>query len=174
MNANTAPALPWYKQPWPWILIAIPFTSICVGSYYMYQAIHGADPMVQEQYYAAGQSINKVIEAGRTAQKMGLSAQLNFASQHVTLTLANPQHQPLPPVLSLQLSHPTVVNLDQTVTLVASAEGQYTGVLKPSNASRWDVTLAAPDQKWSLSGSWNSSEGSQIPLTPTDLRKAEN
>lgn len=173
MHADSSPLLPWYKQPWPWFLMAIPFSAICVGSFYIYQSIHGADPMVQEQYYAAGQSINKVIEAGKQAQRMGLSGQLTMATGQLSLSLKQQGDKPLPPVLSLTLSHPTIVSLDQTVTLVASAPGVYSGVLKPSSASRWDMTLAAPDNSWSLSGSWNRDEGSSVVLAPTDVREAQ-
>lgn len=165
---------PWYRHPWPWILIAIPFSSICVGSYFIYVATHGADTMVQEQYYAAGQSINKVIAAGRQAQQMGLSGTLAFSRDHVALRLASRDGAPLPPVLTLQLSHPTIAGLDQSVTLVAAEPGHYAGALKPSDARRWDITLAAPDKAWSLSGRWNLDEGSAAALTPTDVREAQN
>lgn len=175
--SNTLPSRqdgPWYRQRWPWLLMSIPFTSICVGSYYAYIAVNGADPMVQEQYYAAGQSINKVIDAGKTAQQMGLSGQMTFQGAEVTLVLKQNGARPLPPVLSLQLSHPTIVSLDQSLNLVAGAPGHYSGTLKPSDASRWDLTLTSPDKTWSLSGEWNRDDGNQASLTPTDVREAQN
>jgi hypothetical protein len=176
MHAKTAALPPWYKQGWPWFLIGIPFSAICVGSFFIYQSIHGADPMVQEQYYAAGQSINKVIAAGKQAQSMGLSGALTVGSHQVSLVLQQKGTQPLPPVLTLQLSHPTIVSLDQTVNLVASQPGQYSGEIKPSTATRWDLTLAAPDNSWSLSGSWSREQGAgaAVVLTPTDVREAAN
>lgn len=165
---------PWYRNTWPWILIAIPFSSVCVGSYFMYIATHGADAMVQEQYYAAGQSINKVIAAGQRAQQMGLSGSLDFADTSVSLKLSQKGSVALPPVLTLQLSHPTIASLDQRVMLVASAPGVYAGTLKHSTAQRWDVTLAAPENAWSLSGRWNRDEGMSATLSPTDMREAQN
>jgi len=163
---------PWYRYRWPWLLISIPLTSICVGTFYAWEAVHGADPMVQEQYYAAGQSINQVIEAGRAAQRLGLVGHLAIHDAAVTLNMTDPTATPLPPVLNLQLSHPTVVSLDQNVMLVSYAPGQYRGELKPSSAVRWDITLAAPDNRWSLSGTWVKSEGSSAELVPTDVREA--
>ena len=165
---------PWYRHRWPWLLISIPFASICVGSYFAYIATHGTDPMVQEQYYAAGQSINTVIDAGRQAAQMGLSGQLTVQGASVTLVLTQRGAEPLPPVLSLQLSHPTIVSLDQNLNLVATSPGHYSGELKPSSATRWDVTLTSPDKRWSLSGEWNRDEGAQAPLLPTDVRAAQN
>ncbi|MBV8047950.1 MAG: FixH family protein [Paludibacterium sp.] len=165
---------PWYRQRWPWLLMSIPFASICVGSYFAYIATHGADPMVQEQYYAAGQAINSVIDAGKAAQQMGLSGQLTLQGTSVSLTLTARGAEPLPPVLTLQLSHPTIATLDQTLTLVAGSPGHYSGELKPTSATRWDLTLTPQDKRWSLSGEWNRDEGSQTALTPTDMREAQN
>jgi uncharacterized protein len=165
---------PWYRQTWPWILIAIPFSSVCVGSYFAYIAIHGADPMVQEQYYAAGQSINKVIAAGQRAQQMGLAGSLDFAGNKVSLVLTDKKATVLPPVLNVQLSHPTIASLDQSVTLVASEPGHYAGQMKPTSATRWDITIAAPDNAWSLSGRWNRDEGATVDLMPTDMHEAQN
>jgi hypothetical protein len=174
MGAENSPLVPWFRQPWPWILIAIPFSSVCVGSYYIYQAVHGQDPMVQEQYYAAGQSINKVLAAGKNAERLGLHGQLQFNGERLELALANPQRVVLAPVLTLQLSHPTIARLDQTVTLVASTPGHYSGQLKPTDASRWDVTLLPADHGWSLSGRWLRDEGATAQLSPTDVREAQN
>jgi len=174
MKPDATNLTPWYKQRWPWLLMSVPFSSIIVGSYFAYNSIYGADPMVQDQYYAAGQSINKVIAAGKAAQRMGLVGQLNVASDKVSLVLTNPQDRPLPPVLTLQLSHPTIVSLDQSVTLVAATPGHYSGDLKRSNATRWDVTLAAPDSSWSLSGAWNKDDGPSVDLEPTDVHAAES
>jgi hypothetical protein len=174
MQADSSPIVPWYKQFWPWFLMAIPFSSVCVGSFYIYHAVSGQDPMVQEQYYAAGQAINTVIAAGQHAQQMQLSAQLTFSPSQVVLIMSNPQGHPLPPVLTLQLSHPTIAELDQSVTMVSSTPGQYSGTLKKSSASRWDITMAAPDNSWSLSGVWHQDLGQSTQLTPTDVHEAEN
>jgi len=152
--------------------MSIPLTSICVGSFYAYLAVQGADVLVQDQYYAAGQSINRVIAAGREAQRMGLSGELTFASDRVGLRLTSLDGQPLPPVLTLQLFHPARASLDQTVTLVAAAAGQYWGALAPSPALRWDIALRSPDQRWSLSGSWVKRAGMTAHLRPTDVREA--
>jgi len=174
MATTISSKLPWYKQGWPWILISIPFTSVCVGSYFAYIATHGTDPMVQEQYYAAGQSINKVIAAGQHAAARGMEGSLDFSANTVSLHLSAKNGGALPPVLTLQLSHPTIATLDQMVTLVSTAPGVYSGTLKPTDSQRWDITLAAPDNDWSLSGRWAHDEGSSADLTPTDVREAQN
>jgi hypothetical protein len=174
MPAEDQPVVPWFRHRWPWILIAIPFSSVCVGSYYIYQAIHGQDPMVQEQYYAAGQSINRVLAAGKAAERLGLSAQVKISGDQLFLALNNPQHVALSPVLNLQLSHPTIARLDQSLTLVAGAAGQYSARLKPGDASRWELTLQPPDHGWSLSGRWSREADSPSRLTPTDVREAQN
>jgi len=37
---------PWYKEPWPWVAIAIPATAVVGGLFTLYLAITHPDPLV--------------------------------------------------------------------------------------------------------------------------------
>jgi hypothetical protein len=45
-------SLPWYKEPWPWVVIAIPGSAVIMGFITLYLALSNPDHLVveQEQY----------------------------------------------------------------------------------------------------------------------------
>ena len=54
---TTLEARPWYREPWPWILLAIPVATIIAGAITMLIALRGADGVVAEDYYKRGLEI---------------------------------------------------------------------------------------------------------------------
>ena len=51
----------WYREPWPWILMAGPAVAVIGSLVSAYLAIHGADPVVDENYYQHGLEINREL-----------------------------------------------------------------------------------------------------------------
>ena len=41
-------SLPWYKEPWPWVIIAIPASAVIMGFITLYLAISHPDHLVVE------------------------------------------------------------------------------------------------------------------------------
>ena len=60
MNEATKPTA-WYREPWPWILMAGPALAVVGSLVSAYLAIHGADPVVDENYYQHGLEINREL-----------------------------------------------------------------------------------------------------------------
>jgi hypothetical protein len=52
MTLPTDRSLPWYKEPWPWVIIAIPASAVIMGFTTLYLAITNPDHLVveKEQY----------------------------------------------------------------------------------------------------------------------------
>jgi hypothetical protein len=52
---------PWYKEPWPWVAIAIPLAAVIMGFITLYLAVSHPDYLVveKEQY----QEINSELRA---------------------------------------------------------------------------------------------------------------
>ena len=44
---------PWYKEPWPWVIISIPLAAVIMGLITLYLALTRPDYLVveQEQYH---------------------------------------------------------------------------------------------------------------------------
>lgn len=43
------PRRPWYREPWPWVAIAIPAIAVIGGLYTLYLAVSNPDPLVIDQ-----------------------------------------------------------------------------------------------------------------------------
>ncbi len=43
-------AKPWYREPWPWLLMLPPAASVVAGLTLAYLAVHDASPLVVDDY----------------------------------------------------------------------------------------------------------------------------
>ncbi len=57
---------PWYKEPWPWVLIAIPLLTILASGYTFYLALSNPDYLVVEE-----QEYNAIVEELRAEPSLG-------------------------------------------------------------------------------------------------------
>ena len=49
---------PWYKEFWPWFLIAVPIITLIMGGVLLKLAISTEDSLVVDDYYKEGKAIN--------------------------------------------------------------------------------------------------------------------
>lgn len=52
MTGERFSSRPWYKEPWPWVIIAIPAAAVIMGAITFYLAVSHPDYLVveEEQY----------------------------------------------------------------------------------------------------------------------------
>jgi hypothetical protein len=142
--------LPWYRQFWPWFLIALPATVVVAGITTVVLANRHADDLVVGDYYKTGLAINQKLEKRDRAQAMGISAALEFTNNTVLVALKGTAD---PNVLLLRLSHPLEADQDFTVTLNRAPQGRYLGPLAHPVGARWHWVLSNPDDdQWQLDG----------------------
>ena len=141
---------PWYRQFWPWFLIALPGSVVVAALYTVYIAYSGADDLVIDDYYKNGLAINRQLEKEQRSLELGISARLNFSTDHVTAYVTGPVDAAS---LSLLLSHPLEADRDFPVDLARIAPGIYQAVLPAPIAPRWhwSLRLDEPDG-WRLNG----------------------
>jgi hypothetical protein len=60
--SETAKCEVWYREPWPWIVMSGPIAAVIASFVSAYLAVHGADPVVDENYYQHGLQINRELE----------------------------------------------------------------------------------------------------------------
>tara|TARA_R110002110_G_scaffold406421_1_gene626371 strand:+ start:186630 stop:187127 length:498 start_codon:yes stop_codon:yes gene_type:complete len=142
---------PWYRQFWPWFLIALPGTVVIAGFYTLYIAILHSDDLVVDEYYKDGLAINQQLEKKERAQSLGVSASLHFDGDEVIARTKGPVTAGQ---LTLLMSHPLESNRDFETILISSAPGEYRGRLAQPIAARWHWTLKldTPDG-WRLDSS---------------------
>ena len=159
---------PWYREPWPWLLMAGPIAAVVGGLITAYIAVANDDPLVVDNYYKEGLAINRVLERDRAAAQGGYRAQVLFSTDRsrvrAYLTAGN---DALPARLTLRLVHPTRAELDRTVALKATQGGWYEGDIGGiGGATRWQVQLEGEQRDWRLTGQWHSADGDAVMLQP--------
>lgn len=157
MNPNTEPTVeavrPWYRQFWPWFLIALPATSVVAGLTTLAIAIRNQDSLVRDDWYKDGKAINQSIARDAKATELGITASLEMDSVtgDVIATLSSRKALAAHELVTLTLSHPTLADQDQTVVLTRRTDGKYQGALSHSLKGAHYVELGTPE--WRLRSS---------------------
>lgn len=155
---------PWYREPWPWLLMSGPAAVVVAGFVTLWLAIASDDGLVADDYYKQGLTINQTLLRDETAAALGLRGEgtLNPADSRLRLVLAG--RYPAEQSLRLRISHPTRTGMDQTVVLSQVESGVFESRLPPLMAGRWLLTLENPEKTWRLSGAWQAQQTSHFIL----------
>lgn len=143
---------PWYREPWPWILMSGPAAVVVASFVSGWIALSTADGLVEDNYYKKGLAVGETIAASDKAQSMGLIATLHLTSSQIGLKLkANDPSFSQPQAVLLTLSHPTRAGLDQTVRL-SLVNGGYQGDFRLPSSGHWLVMVEDGNKTWRLLG----------------------
>ena len=158
MNADDhATPHPWYREPWPWLLMAGPAIVVVAGFFTLGLAIQSADGLVADDYYKQGKAINMTLTRDVRAQELGYRARVAMTAEgHVMLNFI--AATPAVEKLRLILHHPTRAGFDREVLLAREPDGSYTAAMPAIDASRWSMTLEDESRAWRLTGDWHSGE----------------
>ncbi|MBZ0106469.1 MAG: FixH family protein [Sulfuricella denitrificans] len=151
----TQSSKPWYREPWPWILMAGPAVVVVAGFVTAWLAVSTEDGMVEDDYYKKGLAINQTLARDQMARSLQLKAQLMLGSDATQLRVMLQKgsgDEVLPPILRLKILHPTRSDMDRVVMLKKSDSGYYEGQLKALEPTRWRLILEDADSHWRLSG----------------------
>jgi hypothetical protein len=165
---NNAPhvAQPWYRQFWPWFLLALPATAVFASLYTVYLAASAPPDLVVDSYAKIGLANERDYTLDRQARQLQAQATMTVGEGPAPeLSLQLSIQGPLPKSLLIKLAHPTLAGLDQQVTLLPRGE-IYTGVL-PMRQARYYVQLEPADGQWRLSGVMYANS-TNVVLTPRD------
>jgi hypothetical protein len=168
MTSIRPPSRPWYREPWPWIIMVPPATAVVAGMVMLWLAITSYDGLISDDYYKQGLAINKTLRRDDRAFELSYRARLQLSedSSRVRVFFDGAQDAPLPTALQLRLAHPTRAGRDQIAVLRAYAPGQYEAELIPPEAGRWRATIEDIDGTWRLAQIWNLPLDRTIELEP--------
>lgn len=137
-----APAKPWYRSPWPWLLIAGPAIVVVAGIATAWLAWSTDDGVVADDYYKRGLVINREIERSGRGAALGVGAVLEVAPDGaLRLRLTGIAEGAAPPVVRTKLTHATRAGFDRVATLARGADGVYAGRIAPPPHGRWLVSV---------------------------------
>lgn len=137
---------PWYREPWPWILMAGPFAVVVAGAATMWVAFASADGLVADDYYKQGLAINKRIAKEREAERRGISAEVRLEHERLRVELKGDA----PPALFVQLVHATRAGYDQRLRLAPVAAGVYESEISDLPRGHWHVVIEDPRGAWRI------------------------
>ena len=164
---------PWYRHPWPWILMVGPFVVVVAGVITAYLAVRSNDGLVDDDYYKQGLAVNQMTARDQNAVKLGLQAEvmLNVEGEKVRVLLRGKPDAVLPEMLKLRAVHPTRAGVDQVVILRSDGAGSYSGRFSVPLKGRWHIALEDEKSDWRLTGDWNIEKNASLRL-PDEAKAA--
>ena len=136
---------PWYRNRWPWLLMAGPAAVLVAGAVTTWIAFASADGLVAEDYYKQGLGINKRLAREDAAREQGISARIEVSS-NLTVVLSGAA----PEALFVHLAHATRSGHDLRLRLVPVEEGRYAATLPPLPPGRWRIVIEDPRSTWRI------------------------
>ena len=145
MPASMLPPTRWYREPWPWLLMAGPAIVVAAGLFTAWLAVSHEDGLVADDYYKQGLAINQEIGREARAASLRLDARVLFGEHRVRVFVDGDA----PPELMLHLVHPTRVALDRSIRLSAEGAGWYAAALE-APGRRYHMVLEDSAKTWRL------------------------
>lgn len=145
---------PWYREPWPWLLMAGPAIVVVAGSFTMVLAITTSDGVVADDYYRQGLAVNREIERTHAGEQRQLHGAVRYdaAGQGVVADLA--AADALPAVVRITFSHPARAIDDVVLDLTRAADGLYRGNARLPPGTHLNVKIEGAD--WLVTAVWKT------------------
>jgi uncharacterized protein len=130
----------WYRQRWPWLLIAGPFVVVVASLASAWIAVRSDDGLVAEDYYKQGLLINqKLAHMARAAEPAPDASVSVEAGGVVRVRLRS--LDAAASRLRLILARPGEHHHDRVVQLARTDARDWTGAMPEILPGRWLVTL---------------------------------
>jgi len=167
LRPGTPIGAPWYKQFWPWFLIALPATSVVASFVTLVIAVRNADSLVRPDYYDAGLYINKELALDRAAVDRGITAALRIdpSGPGVVVNLTGNEAATLDG-LTLDLGHPTHPERNRSFQLTRTGAGEFRAPLDGPLRGAWYARLTPLSGAWRLRSRIDFDGVGPLPIGP--------
>lgn len=175
MEKNTVKQ-PWYKEPWPWILMSGPAIVVVAAFVTLYIAIKSNSDLVTDDYYKDGKHINLDLHRDTEAAKRNIYAQvlINPDGNGAKVFVSGQFDKQTP--IKLTLLHPAQKIHDQSVVLkqgsavLSGDKTEFSAVFKSLPATQhWYIRLEDEANIWRVEEKWIVSQGFAVNLKPKSI-----
>jgi len=154
---------PWYKEPFVWMIIGVPLSSVIAGVIFLSLAISTKDTLVRDNYYKDGLAINQELQWEKKAKELDIKVSFIIAGDELTLDLVSSRQTP-PNTLVIKFSHPTLKEKDRDAFLQRGENGKYMGLLENIDNNRFYIQIESIEQSWRLKGDHYINQNTPITL----------
>jgi hypothetical protein len=141
---------PWYRQFWPWFIIALPATAVVAGLITLYIATVNRDTLVKDDYYKEGLALNQDLARAGRAAALGITAELDYDPSTGDVALTTRGIPPEAERLTLLLVHPTLAERDLSTPVTRSSDGRYRARLPLLGPAAWRIQVLPENAEWRL------------------------
>jgi hypothetical protein len=135
----------WWREPWPWLLIAGPLIVVVASMASFWIAYKSDDGVVATDYYKRGLLVNRMLPKVPVALPK-LAATVFFGNGG-ELRVRPEEGDVRGDVLRVTLTHPASAT-KETLTLARDADGEFVGTLRGDRPGLW--TIAFDSTEWPL------------------------
>lgn len=130
---------PWYREPWPWLIMAGPLVVVIASMVTLWLAVKSDDGLVAPDYYKRGLLVNQRLPKV-AAPVAKVTTDIAFAGNEILVRAQG--SDVTADTLRVTLVHPAS-GTRQQLTLMQDADGAYSGVAPPGPAGAWTVAFEA-------------------------------
>lgn len=156
------PRKPWYREPWPWLIMSGPAIVVVAGVATAIIAFRGADGLVADDYYKQGLGINRQIARDEAARTLGIAGEVRLDGNMVRVTLRSTAA--LPDRVTLRFAHHSRASEDRIVHLARRGEGAYEAPLPDLPPGRWRTIVETA--QWRVAALLDTRTGNSAALEP--------
>lgn len=139
---------PWYKQFWPWLLIAIPVLTALKAAHTVMLMQGNIPDLVVDDYYKKGQAINQQLALYREAELRNLEGKVLIAGNQIIIRFA--KNETLGDVMQLAFYHPTMAIKDFDLEAQRSGQLLYVATLPHTLDGKWRLVVSDSSKAWKL------------------------
>ena len=146
---------PWYKQFWPWFIMALPGSVVVACMITIYIAIASNDGLVDDDYYKNGLAYNKIIESAENATSMGLAGEvlLNPDTNAFEIRLQSKHFdQQLEDKVNIIFAYATKDDLDMGIAVQHIGNGIFRGNYTKLIEGKWHIKIEPESKDWRIRG----------------------
>ena len=137
----------WFKQFWPWFLIALPMVAVVGAVNLLFTAIDNKPDMVVDDYYTKGKAINNDFALINNAKELNIHALIKQKEEGLMISLEGVKDKSS---ISFSLFHSTIAERDITSMLTADANGDYHFESDQDLTGKWNLRIEPFDKGWRL------------------------